>query len=71
MSQGGRGTFWQCQKQRHFSSCSRSATIARNASTTITVTVNINAKPGKVRRATAKVEPGGHTSTDTVHIKKA
>jgi hypothetical protein len=73
--QGGQGTFWQCQKQLHSSSCSRGAKIAANASTTITVTVRINAKPGKVRRVTAKVTPAGtgpsdNTSNDRVHIKK-
>jgi len=75
MFQGGEGTFWQCQKAQHSSSCIRDAAIAADASTTITVTVRINAKAGKVRRVTAKVTPAGkgpadNTSADTVHIKK-
>jgi uncharacterized repeat protein (TIGR01451 family) len=61
---GGRGTFWQCHKQKHSSFCSRSATIRGHATTTITVTVRVRAAAGTVVTSTVSVSPGDATPAD-------
>jgi large repetitive protein len=73
VTQGGRGTGWQCSKQRHSSTCRRNAAIGSGATTTITVTVRVTASSGSSLTATAKVSPtdftwGDNTDTDTVFI---
>ena len=72
--QGGKGTYWQCHKQKHSSFCARNAKIDAHSSTTITVKVKITAAVGKRLKAKAIVSPtdstpGDNTSFDfaTVH----
>jgi hypothetical protein len=73
VTQGGRGSGWQCSKQRHSSFCTRNASISAGAATTITVTVRVTASGGSLLTSTAKVSPtdftwGDNTDTDTVFI---
>jgi hypothetical protein len=67
---GGRGTWWQCRKTRHTSSCSRSAAIRAHSSTTIIVTVKVTARAGRTLFATASVSPSDNFSTDKVIIRR-
>jgi hypothetical protein len=67
---GGRGTWWQCHKTRHTSSCSRGAAIGAHSSTVIRVTVKVNARAGRTLFATASVSPSDNFSTDKVIIRR-
>jgi hypothetical protein len=74
MVQGGKGNFWRCSKQVHYSSCFRRATIyGHGNSTWITVRVKITAWAGTWLTAIAVVSPADltsadNTSSDTVHV---
>jgi uncharacterized repeat protein (TIGR01451 family) len=74
MVQGGTGSQWQCHKQLHSSTCTRSAPLAAGARTMITATVLVHTRAGKTRYATATVvptdkTPADNTSTDKVVIR--
>ena len=62
--QGGKGTYWQCHKQKHSSFCARNAKIDAHSSTTITVKVKITAAVGKRLKAKAIVSPSDSTPGD-------
>jgi Putative Ig domain/Domain of unknown function DUF11 len=61
---GGKGTFWQCHKHRHATSCTRRARIPGHTATTIRVTVRIKAPAGVVVLSTASVSPSDATPAD-------
>lgn len=61
VTQGGKGTDWQCHKAGRATSCTRSAPLGAGKRTMITVTVWVNTRTGKTRHATAAVSPSGPT----------
>ena len=65
----GSGHQWQCHKRHHTTSCTRGAPLQPGASTTITITATITARPGTSLTATAKTAPTDTTWHDnTAHI---
>ena len=71
VAQGGKGTDWQRHKQDRDTTCTRAAPLGAGQRTMITVTVWVNARAGKTRRATATVSPSDKTPPDNTSTDKA
>jgi hypothetical protein len=70
MVQAGRGAGWRCHKTRHTSWCTHRAAIGAHSSTTIVVTIWVNARAGRTLFATASVSPSDNFYTDKVIIRR-
>ena len=62
VSQGGKGTDWQCHKQNRATTCTRAAPLGAGKRTMITVSVWVNARAGKTA--------ADNTSTDKAIVRR-